>query len=210
MKCFLVLFFCSWVGLIRAEGYLEASAVYARLNAPAITHRDRAGGIALEGGWRFGPAKRHAVTLGLQAVQWSDAHREIYTVYGNGIEARSVRTRLETLLLGYAWETPLAPEWRLRLGAGAGLGRINDTTESRSLYGPPRPPGPWVRNDGTEPAEACGRVGADIRWHFSSRGHLLMGVEWLRKAAAEENRIYYGPFGAVTATTGKIGIGFRF
>jgi hypothetical protein len=204
-----ILLFCALAGLVRAEGYLDVAAVFSKLSAPAINGDDRANGAGLEGGWKFGTAKQHALTIGLGAVQGSGARESFMALYGTSVSTRSVRTRLETLLVGYSWETPLGGDWRLRLAAGAGFGRIRDTTETVLIYsGNPTPQ--VTRRSGSESAKACGRLGADLRWHFSRRGHVLLGAEWLRKAADDGFNLPHANFGAVTAVSGRVGIGFRF
>lgn len=209
MKQRITLLFCLLAGLARAEGYLDAAAVFSRLDAPGINDRDQANGAALEGGWKFGQAGRHAVTLGWQAVQWSDAYSSLTALSGTSIDVHTERTRLETFLAGYAWETPLAEKWRLRLAAGAGFGRIREDTESVVTFSGNPVPTVERRSD-SESSKFCGRIGADVRWLFSRRGHLLFGAEWLRKEADDGPTNLYRPFGAVTAVSAKIGLGFRW
>jgi len=208
MKYILIIICLAAVVPTRAEVYLDGAAVFSKLSAPAINGRDRANGATLEAGWKFGESGRHAITLGLQAVQWSGARQDYQALSGTTVDSHSVRTRLETFLVGYAWETPLAPAWRLRVTAAGGLGRIKDTTESTLTVSGVAPV--VERFDRTESAKFCGRLGLDVRWYFSTHAHLLLGVDVMRKAADDEPSLYYGSFGAVTATTGKIGIGFRF
>jgi hypothetical protein len=204
-----LLLFCVLAGAAHAAGYLDGSAVFSKLNAPAINGDDRAHGIAIDAGWKFGPSGRHAITLGLQAVEGSGAHESFMSVSGTTISTRSVRTRLETMLVGYAWETSLAPAWSFRAGAGVGFGRIREEQESAVHVGGTSTT-TITRSSGRESAKICGRVGADVRWHFSTRGHLLLGVEWLRKSADDDPSLPFTNFGAVTATSARVGIGVRF
>jgi hypothetical protein len=205
----LLLFFCALASAAHAAGYIDGAAVFSNLSAPAINGNDRANGAAIEAGWKFGAAGRHAVTFGLQAVQNSGAHEFFASVSGTQVTTRSLRTRLEAAVVGYAWETSLAPSWSFRAGAGIGLARIREETESTVHVGGTSST-TITRNSGAESAKICGRVGADIRWHFSTHGHLLLGVEWLRKEADDDPTLPFTQFGAVTATSGRIGIGIRF